>query len=100
MESLSLWVPRLIGGGKGEVDGAESRSRDGLGQEVWVETVGSQLANHGTEESCGIAWPGAEAIGRLEKLVASICVMASRMCVGLNLDTLCVKTGHSSISRS
>ena len=39
----------------GEVDGAGSRSRDGVGQEVWVETVGSQLADHGTEESCGIA---------------------------------------------
>ena len=27
----------------------------GVGQVVWVETVGSQLANHGTEESCEVA---------------------------------------------
>ena len=41
----------------GEVDGAGSRSRDGVGQVVWVETVGSQLADQdsGTKESCAIA---------------------------------------------
>ena len=39
----------------GEVDGTGSRSSDGVGQEVWVETVGSQLADHGTEDSYGIA---------------------------------------------
>ena len=32
-----------------------NRSGDEVGQVVWVETVSSQLANHGTEESCGIA---------------------------------------------
>ena len=71
----------------GEVDGAGSRSKDGAGQEVWVETVGSQLADHGTEESCGIASPSTEALGRLEKLVASICVLTSMKYVGF-------KSGH------
>ena len=52
---LSPWAPRLIGGGMGDVDGAGSRCRDGVGQEAWVETVGSQLVDHGTEEPCGIA---------------------------------------------
>ena len=52
---MSPWTSQLIGGGMGEIDGAGSRSRDGVGQVVWVETVGSQLADHGNEESCGIA---------------------------------------------
>ena len=66
----------------GEVDGAGSRSRDGVGQVVWVETVGSQLANRGTEESCGNARPSAGAVGWLERLVVSICVLTSMKYVG------------------
>ena len=45
----------IVGGGVSDVDSVGSRSGDGVGQVIWVETVGSQLANHGTEESCGIA---------------------------------------------
>ena len=48
-----LYMDTDFGGGVGEVVG--NRRGDGVGQVVWVETVGSQLANHGTEESCGIA---------------------------------------------
>ena len=48
-----------------------------VGQVVWVETVGSQLASHGTEEK--LLDPG---VGWLERLVASICVLTSMKYVG------------------